>query len=386
MARTLLMVPAFFLGAGLLAWSANWLTSRAWRRAASAHWSERARLLWPARQGAASNIFLLPVGICLLVSFMDHGFSIWCVLDGVATWLGLMLGTYPLDRQILPRLTFRQWLRLAVIVWSMRIAMIGLWVNGCLLMPEDINGCSFIIVGGVLATHIAFVWRYWRLLLIKTRLLLRAGDRLQGIVTATAYGMSLPLPKTFLLDVPVANAMALPLTRELIFTSRLMEICGDKEVSSICAHELAHLTESKSVAAMRVMSSVVWFPILFLRPLLHAYGTGGLAILSLSFAARALFRKLSRRMERRADAMATTQQGDSGVYARALEKLYRENQMPAVNSSSRKTHPHLYDRMLAAGIQPDFERPKPPATLSAIYLPLWMGLGMLIGWALASSS
>jgi Zn-dependent protease with chaperone function len=217
-------------------------------------------------------------------------------------------------------------------------------------------------------------------------MLLRGDNRLQGIVTAAAEGMNLQVPKTFLLDVPMANAMALPVTRELIFTSRLMEISSDDEVSSICTHELAHLTESKRVVFLRVIGSLVWFPILFIRPLLHAYGPAGLLVLLVSLAARALFRMLSRRMERRADNMATEQQGDSGVYARALEKLYRDNQIPAVNASRHKTHPHLYDRLLAAGIQPDFERPKPPATLSAVYFPLWLGLGMLIGWALASSS
>ena len=52
-----------------------------------------------------------------------------------------------------------------------------------------------------------------------------------------------------------ANALALPVTRELIFTERLLAVCSDEEVAAICAHELAHLTESKAVLAGRLLRS-----------------------------------------------------------------------------------------------------------------------------------
>ena len=54
-------------------------------------------------------------------------------------------------------------------------------------------------------------------------------------------------------------------------------------------------------------------------------------------------------MEKRADQLALNEQVQEGVYARALEKLYRENKIPAVNVNDKQTHPHLYDRMVAAG-------------------------------------
>jgi Zn-dependent protease with chaperone function len=178
----------------------------------------------------------------------------------------------------------------------------------------------------------------------------------------------------------VANAMALPLTRELLFTIRLMEICDDDELSAICAHELAHLTESKGVVFLRVAGSLLWFPALFIRPIVHSFGLTGLVILPLSLGASPLVRRLSRRLEKRADRVATDQPGDTSVYARALEKLYCENQMPAVNGP-HKTHPHLYDRMLAAGIQPGFQRPKPPDEVSWIYGLLWFGMVIVMGVA-----
>ena len=94
-------------------------------------------------------------------------------------------------------------------------------------------------------------------------------------------------------------------------------------------------------------------------------------------------RWLSQRMERRADQLALTEQANEGVYACALEKLYQENQMPAVNVNNKQTHPHLYDRMLAAGITPDYPRPTKPKRLT------WFGwlyallFGLLIGLAVS---
>jgi Zn-dependent protease with chaperone function len=71
-------------------------------------------------------------------------------------------------------------------------------------------------------------------------------------------------------------------------------------------------------------------------------------------------RKRARRMEERADAFGKEAESEAGVYPRALAKLYEENLIPAVMPGKRQAHPHLYDRLLAAGITPDYPRPKPP--------------------------
>ena len=74
-----------------------------------------------------------------------------------------------------------------------------------------------------------------------------------------------------------------------------------------------------------------------------------------------LVRRMVLVLEKRADSAGTAHEGEAGTYARALEKLYEVNLMPAVTRSWLPTHPHLYDRLLAAGIQPDYPRPKPPS-------------------------
>ena len=90
----------------------------------------------------------------------------------------------------------------------------------------------------------------------------------------------------------------------------------------------------------------------------------------------------------RADAIAHANEPDPGIYARALAKLYEDNLLPAVNAKDRATHPHLYDRMLAAGVTPDFPRPKRTTTMSwnGTLLALALGvLGVIVFDRLASS-
>jgi len=70
-----------------------------------------------------------------------------------------------------------------------------------------------------------------------------------------------------------------------------------------------------------------------------------------------IYRKLSRKLESRADQMAKSNEGDAGTYARALTRLYEDGLLPAVSPKNQTTHPHLYDRILAAGVTPDFPRP-----------------------------
>jgi Zn-dependent protease with chaperone function len=209
-------------------------------------------------------------------------------------------------------------------------------------------------------------------------------ERLRGIVAGTARRMGVHEPGTWLMDVPLAQAFALPTTGELMFSSRLLEISSDEEISAICAHELAHLMESKVVLAGRIAGSMTLYPLIFVRPAAK-FGLSGVGVIvwlvSLSFI---LPRKLARRMEHRADKIATENQGEEGVYARALEKLYVDTLIPAVNTSKTKTHPHLYDRMLAAGIQPEYPRPAKPKKLPWFVFLIYIAFGVLIGMALAN--
>jgi len=134
----------------------------------------------------------------------------------------------------------------------------------------------------------------------------------------------------------------------------------------VCAHEIGHLSESKSAIGLRLVSSQVFLPLLFLPPLTHSYGVMGILLAVLGICAVSLLRPaVSRRLEVRADASALAVQTDGRVYARALEKLHEAGRCPAVLPSNQ-SHPHLYDRMLAAGLEPSYPLPKPPASMSIL--------------------
>src|SRR5262249_53082314 len=118
-------------------------------------------------------------------------------------------------------------------------------------------------------------------------------------------------------------------------------------------------------------------------PLVHDFGPLALIPAFAAFATGAtLGLRLSRRLERRADKLAREQQAEEGAYARALTKIYEANLAPLVEPGKGTTHPHLYDRLVAAGAPPDSPRPRPPARSRllidglpfALILAAWVGL------------
>ena len=96
---------------------------------------------------------------------------------------------------------------------------------------------------------------------------------------------------------------------------------------------------------------------------------------------------LSLRMEVRADTLACSNEVQDGVFARALIHLSELNLSPAVLPKRMWTHPQVYDRLIAAGITPDFPRPAPPEEKGwhgyipkcAFFLLLFIALGKAVG-------
>ncbi|MGA2555180.1 MAG: M48 family metalloprotease [Verrucomicrobiota bacterium] len=380
----LLLVPINFLVSGVLTFCLNWLTAIPWRKASTAHWTERARLLWPVRRSGATIILVIPA--CLSVAEVAAQWESWSgsVFPAVAGLLGAILATFPLDREIFPRFTFRSWLRLVSVGWTIRLGFWAVFVASAMAMPDELGVTTAVIGGAVLLFILA--WNFGLLLRFFRWLgMVRAPDeRLRGIVAGTAGKMAVGEPGTWLLDVPFAQAFAITTTGDLLFSSRLLEILSDGKISAVCAHELAHLMESKVVLAGRIAGSLTLYPLIFLRPAANFGPSAVCAILGFIWLSAILVRKLSRRMEKRADEIASENQGEEGVYARALEKLYCDSLLPAVSASNVKTHPHLYDRMVASGIQPEYPRPaKPEGMAWAGYL-VCIALGILIGIALAN--
>ncbi|HSH92944.1 MAG TPA: M48 family metalloprotease [Roseimicrobium sp.] len=366
-----------FTAACLIALVANELGLRGWRKSAGAHWTERARLLWPARVTAAQSVVLLPFILNfahqIALPYSEHSF----IADGIAAFLGAVLGNQWFDREVYPELDFRKWCHQVLVLCGFRFGLVAMLIAGIALMPSEpglkMAAVALGFVGLVLAINLGLLLRLLRWI----RFVYPAEIRLTGIVEQVASRMHVRVRSTWQMKGTWSNAFALPATGELVFSERLLAVCTDQEVGAICSHELAHLTESKMVLAGRLVGAMSFLPLIFITPSLTQLGILGLLLPIAGMAAVAWFsRWLSQRMEKRADSIAKADQTDDGVYAMALERLYRENQVPAVNINNRQTHPHLYDRMIAAGVTPGYPRPKKPGRMT------WAGYGYAVSFAI----
>jgi len=161
----------------------------------------------------------------------------------------------------------------------------------------------------------------------------------------------------------LCQALAYVGARTIAFTDLLLNILDDHEVRSVCAHELGHIEEPRLVRLARVAVTFLILPMAAARPIIVQWGLEYFALIYCGFILGIIgFRRMARRMEERADRPSLMFEVEPGIYARALEKAYRENLVPAV-IGGKQVHPELYDRMVAAGIEPSYPRPKPPSKL-----------------------
>jgi len=156
-----------------------------------------------------------------------------------------------------------------------------------------------------------------------------------------------------------ANAYAFVWSRRIAFSSRALELLDSDELEGVLLHELGHLAETWQLRAKRlvpklvVLAAVLAFPAV--SPSAVSIELTLVGVLLLITWAHAFQRKA----EVEADLHATENTTSAAAYARALEKLHEANLSPVV-MGGRSTHPDLYDRMIAAGVQPSYARPAAP--------------------------
>lgn len=374
----LLAAPA----SAALAWVANWLDLIGWRRArrAGAHWSEQARLLWPTTIGAQGRFWLTPVGMVLLALLLTRDPSAAALVGiGALSMLGTICGTLPRDLEIFPRYTWRTLGRQAATAFVLRCLGWLVLVTAAVAMPANIGWTGIAITLATVAYFVTWSRFAWPWIARRLGIFAPAPPRLQAIVDEQARVAGISYRHLILLRSGGAQAFALVNTRDLMFSERLLETLDDAEVGTIAAHELAHLTETRGMRWLRTLTAFIWIPWIFGVPLFKAFGPFGLILpwlvmVSVPF----LIRPAILRMEKRADTAATERQSNEGVYAAALLKIHHENLLPVVAPEGRQTHPHLYDRMTAAGSPPDFPRPQPAERLTPISLIEQVAVGLLV--------
>lgn len=357
MLNGIILISAALLTAGLT-FGANWLALMPWRRIQGGHWSEQARLVYPVVVAARSNLLVIPGILALAVQLLWTESSPLWLFTCIASMLGGYAGTIPMDRELFPRISLRDLLRQIGIGILMKSLVLFVFIGAAVLMPDEFDEQSLAIGGLVICLWM--VWSRGGLMWVgrKLGLFVPAPERLRKIAEETSARMNVPFREVLLIRSPMAQALAMPGTRKILFTERLLELLPDEEIASICAHELAHLTESRKARYSRSVRLLTFMPWIFFNPLMHAFGFFAFyGLLFITIGVPRIYHRFSRRMESRADEMAKANEGDAGTYARALAGLYKDSLVPAVMAKNRSTHPHLYDRLLAAGVTPDFPRP-----------------------------
>jgi Zn-dependent protease with chaperone function len=357
----LVQVVTGFAIAWLLAFVANHFALRAWQRSEGLHWTERARLLYPARVSATTNIVIIP----LLLSFIGGVFlpedpSRALILPAI---LGSFLGNYALDRAIYPQLNLRRWISQVMMALVFHTSF---WIGPlvvAILLPPEFGIISLLLLVGIFGLGVFSATDSWIPFLQWWGMLRPAPAHVGDIVRNVAAEKRVLVKNVWVMDVPISNAFASIFRGEVGFTSRFLDLHPEPEIAAVVAHELGHLAESRWALAGRFVAHFVMYPIIFLGPASRSFGLIGVLVIILMSIGLLRFRqRLMRCLESRADAHAVGGGENGAVYAQALARLYETNVLPAVMPKrAHQPHPDLYDRMLAAGVTPDFPRPKPPA-------------------------
>jgi Zn-dependent protease with chaperone function len=368
----LLLLPAAF-GVGFAVTAAA-IRAALWRTAslASAHWTERARAALPARwagslaavsAGAsfaglaahqAGPLLLAPVWLTALAAGIAAYLGSGCALARLEASLGLgPRGWVGFARGRLVQL-------LVVLPHCALIVILACTIGGS-LDAADLAATAL----GVSAYALLAVWGGLPLARC-VGALHPASPRLRSAVERAATRTGIAPAAVYEADLPGANAFAFPLPRWLVFTPGCTAALDDAALECVACHELAHLAEPQRVKAARVAASFTLLPLAFAPALVASFGWLGLGgVYALVFGASVPLHRLSRHMEGRADAIAAGGEAEPGAYARALEALHERNLAPAVGWSAGGAHPHLYDRMEAAGLVPAYPRPAPPSRVRA---------------------
>lgn len=355
-----LLPPAISL---VVAFMGLWLAAAPYRKLpAEAHWTEKARLLWPLRVARGTALIWVPMGASLV--------SLW---PGVLGFASALLGARLVFRRLyLPASADISGLRslafLLIRLLPMLVAL-GLMVG---VAGHPLDARVVAVVAGLLAFNLAWTCGLMRWTCARLGILRPARERLARLVAAASARLGVEVRRLYELGVPMVNAFAFPHTGDMAFTSGALDLLNDEEAGSVIAHELGHLKEPAATKGLRLVLLVPLSLVPLFGPLTLRFGhLAGFGLLFGILLFLRMMRRFQRGMEEEADKVAVNEEAAAGLYARTLEKLYEANLMPSVTAGVT-THPNLYDRMMDAGVPPAYPRPAPAAKIPGL---LW-GLGM----------
>ncbi|HEX7376785.1 MAG TPA: M48 family metalloprotease [Pirellulales bacterium] len=355
-----------------------------WRLRQDAPWTERARASYPVRAVVGTSTIVVPMLLGMFAG-MFWG-RIWLVsrgalviLTALAAFVPAWLISVALARRIFGRefITRRRAVGQLAFLYLLSVPHLILALLLAAVLPTQMTPTAVIMICLCVAAILCCLLGGGAALARRLGLLRSVSPDVAATVARAGEKAGIVPRGVYRLDCAMSNAFALWASGEIAFSDMLLGETNAAELEAITMHELAHLTESRASRIARLAACLCIVPLAAAAPIIGSYGVEAyLAAVAFVFVGSLLIQRLARRMEERADRQSHAQQSDDGIYAKALEKLYRTNLSPAVLRGNRHVHPHLYDRMLAAGVAPLYDRPAPPsarwrmAALAATFLPI----------------
>jgi hypothetical protein len=356
--------PCLALGTLLpLTWLLEaWLLRPLRRLPDGAHWSERARLGFPARTRLVSWAMTstLLVGMAWILWLGRLTPIDVAIAPALATLVATMIAVARVARLVAPerpRLTLRGLASLLALSWGQMAMLLAL----ALLARDGFGPITWLAL--VLALGLSLVWAFGLPATAASAVGLfeAPSPEVSALVERSASRLGVRAPRVSVADLPMANAFALVPGERLVLTRAVLGGLSSSALATVVSHELEHFRESPRTRVVRVVSALAVVPVVLVRPVFGVWGTSAVVILALSTLTVISLLALVRHQLERADlAEIGVEPTRAADYARVLERIYEINGIPAVMRGVLARRSSLYDRMLTAGATPDFVRPEPP--------------------------
>lgn len=352
-----------FVVAAVASIASDFLALYPFTKCSEKHWVEKARRAYPARLTAIVNPFLL-AAFFGTYGWIDNPSSpvIYLIVGAASAYIAAMMLWAYVEKRILERnLKISSLIKSHLSIWF--LFYYPIWILILLLsLPSRLTPGGFVLHGVIFIIYCALAAGGSFMIAKALGLAGPGSSRLRRLIEETHEKLGVAPRRVYEISWIMVNALVYPITKMLVVSKSAMKHLTDRELKAILKHEFGHLAEPLPVVLVRMSGLVFLFLLFSIRQIYGTFGIIGVLVTLLSaFLGIFLLNLLARRMEERADTVAATE--DDGTYAKTLEKIYHLNMLPAVNSSKKSPHPDLYDRMIDAGVSPDYPRPKPPTRL-----------------------
>jgi Zn-dependent protease with chaperone function/Tfp pilus assembly protein PilF len=330
-------------------------------------WMERARRAYPFMMMLSYGVLLPP--LVDLVSIIYYPAFVLPISKWILMWIVPAVGFWSCNVVVVywswfyrhEPITAAQNMKDIGITLLIYLPSFAIFLVMAFTLPDHFGWQAALEIIAAILAYFYVQFGGWIRLAHLGRLIRPAGQELTADAAELAQHWQIRAPTVWLIPWRKANAFAFTFANAIVVTEKLHAILNRAETRSVLAHELAHLCEDRATLAMRLAVPLLLLPIFTANLWSSTYILLAPAGSYLLFLLGAMvMRRRARRMEERADSFGKAAESEAGIYPLALAKLYAANLIPAVMPGKKKVHPHLYDRLLAAGITPDYPRPKPP--------------------------